>query len=351
MSLDIKATIEGPTIKVSVSEFEDGCQFAFYVYRGAKRFHTQKYGASSKLDFDTNGTPGYYRVLAFVRRGSDPPLRMFSNPVFANPVCVTASDLPEPGSDRMVYNIHGYQWTFPTLYYPGARAHLFVLLSAAVNRNHVELPVFNRWTWAEQSLFPGETLCIADPTLSLHPNLRIGWYLGTRSSDLLDELATIITKFAISRSIPRDNIIVWGSSAGGFAALSLATRIATSTAVAINSQTNPLSYEKKDQVELMRRVCFDALSDEAIRQQHPLRIDARSFFTPDARSRAILVQNKNDTHQHKDHFLPFWNSLGGAETDGWAQSSQHLAFVYEGPHAHVAESYILAQQILTKSCR
>ena len=330
-----------------MDSYEGDAEYAFYLFHNDVRISTQWYSKNSTVHFDTEGIPGYYRVLGYLKTMDGRYESGKSNPVFANPVVVTADDFPNADPVKMTYEFKGNHWSFPVLYYPNKEKFLYVMLTAAVNRKKMVLPVFNRWTWAQKGLFPGEILCIADPTIGQHDELNLGWYIGNQLHDPIDALANFITKFADSKEIDNKNIVIWGSSAGGFAALALSAKIEGSIAVAINAQTDALSYHIPGQVKLIREVCFGDLPESDIRSRFPLRVDMSKTWEAVQNSRVVLIQNILDEHHYMDHFLPFWASLGGSgNTEGWFSAGRHAAWIYRDIGGHASETEKMATQII-----
>lgn len=327
-----------------VSAGSGAAQFAFYIYRNEVRVHTQWYGSTPVVRFDTKGEPGLYRVFAFLLTPEGKKITKYSNPVFQNPGTFILEAPRVPMPEERVLLLHGPHWKFPALYYNSGHKQLFVMLTAAIDRARFTLPAFNRWTWAEK--FPGHVLCVADPTLELDGSMRLGWYLGTEKHDAADELSALIHSFAKALGIQNDKIVFWGSSAGGFAALSLASRLEGSTAVAINSQTDALAYSMKKVVELVKDKCFGGQAEASIRSEFGSRVDMRDAWSRVDQSRVILVQNKYDTHHYDCHFKPFWTSLGGNLEGGRSADGRHYAWLYEDARGHVPESEQMVPEIL-----
>lgn len=238
-------------INIDISDSDD-LTFAFYILRNGIRIHRTRYSSNSVFSFDTKGAPGYYRIVGFAKTADGTIESGKSAPVFFRPLALTDQNLDEFDPDLRAYELKGEVWNFPALYYPGDTDTLFIMMPSAFDRKKSTLPVFNRWTWADQGIFPGHVLCIADPTLELQNELQLGWLLGHKSSNLVEDLANFVLKFAKKLSIPNHKIVVYGSSAGGFAALALAACIKDSTAVAINAQTDVLSFASRWQVNLIR---------------------------------------------------------------------------------------------------
>lgn len=323
-----------------------GLKFAFYLLRnGTDRVQHSWYSDALERSF-TVTDPGYYRITCFAKEGDAAPQTIKSAPVFAAPLEVTPAALGEVGPGVEALTLAGERWRYPALYYPKDGKRLFVMLPSAIAPGTV-LPAFSRWTWRD--LFPGDVLCIADPTLELNRDLRLGWMLGRQDACATDDLVPFVTSLARARGIESKDIVFWGSSAGGFAALAMAARVEGSTAVAINAQTDALAYEMPSQVDLVRRVCFAGAPATEIRAAHAERVDMRALWRA-RRSRAVLVQNELDAHHHKVHFGPMWQALGGAVADGISTADQHTAWVYRDAGGHVPETKEMVAQIVARVC-
>ena len=323
-----------------------GGQYAFYVFRNEERIHMQWYSASPILRFDTKAKPGLYRVYSFLQSPDGKRTAKYSKPIFLHPSTFTLSSQNKPESEDRALQFEGLNWKFPALYFSSEHPRLFILPSGATDRNKITLPYFNRWTWAAAGKFPGHVLCIGDPTLELHDEMRLGWYLGKDTHDATDELCSFVQRFAETLGIPEDKIVFWGSSGGGFAALALASRIEGSTAVAINAQTDALAYHVAGVVDMVRDLCFDGRSAVDIQQMFGRRVNMEKAWVNNRNSRAILVQNKLDTHHYNCHFQSYWTALGGNPEGGWTADGRHCAWLYEDKRGHGPESEQMVVEIL-----
>lgn len=332
---------------VSLTQHQNNAEFAYNVYRNEEKVHVAWYSEKPVFSYNTNGIAGYYRVVAFAKVNGEYIEQVKSNPIFANPIKVTPDAFPNIENHHVAYQLEGKRWSFPTLYYPSDSDSLFVMLPSAADRAKMVLPAFSRWTWAVKGIFPGSVLCIADPTLELSEDLALGWLIGDKDDCATSELAEFILKLARHKGVPNEKIVIYGSSAGGFAALALAACIDGATAVAINTQTHALFYENKRQVALVRRHCFNDLSQEQIIRDFPDRVNMELRWKNVKHSRAFLVQNETDTHHYEVHFLPFWKSLGGIATAGIREAGQHKAWLYHQEGGHIPESMEMAQKIIS----
>jgi hypothetical protein len=323
-------------------------QFAFYVYRNGERIHTQWYSTDPALRFNIQAEAGLYQVKVFFLALDGTRITKYSNPVFLYPTVYTLTQaFKRPQPEERTLLLQGQHWKFPALYFSGNdQERLFVMLSAAIDRSKQSPPVFNRWTWAQTRKFPGHVLCVADPTLELRNDMKLGWYIGTAEHDTTEELSKLIRRFAEALGIPEDKIIIWGSSGGGFSALALAGRLEKATAVAINAQTDIFVYEIAHIVETVRISCFGNRTTQQIREQFGPRVNMAQAWRNNRGSRAILIQNKIDSHHYMCHFKPFWEALGGTTESGAAFGGRHYAWLYSDPQGHVPESEQMIPEIL-----
>jgi hypothetical protein len=95
-------------------------------------------------------------------------------------------------------------------------------------------------------------LCVSDPTLSVDPTLRLGWYTGRAGEGLQGRLALLLD--GISRRTGRE-LVLAGGSGGGFAAIMLASRLERpASAFVWNPQTDLLDYAPEAVADYLRVV-------------------------------------------------------------------------------------------------
>jgi hypothetical protein len=209
---------------------------------------------------------------------------------------------------------------------------LFVLLSGAVDRSRRTLPYFNRWSWDED--FPGHLLCVSDPTLRVHDNLRLGWYLGTSEVNWTATLARVVSRVAAQLDVQPSDITFYGSSGGGFAGIMLATHLDGAGAIAINPQTNVLHYHPRP-VKAMLMRCFPGVKPrsaglELVTQ----RFSATCRTARSPRARVLIAQNRLDEFHYKRHYTPFCDVLRLPVEGGPNSRCTRAAFPFEGPGGH-----------------
>lgn len=185
------------------------------------------------------------------------------------------------------------------------------LLSRALTEEKIraERAPFQRWSWAKRFKHP--VFCVVDPLTLGEDRLLLGWYLGKEGkNDLPRTLMPIVEH--IRNINPTVEIIGFGSSGGGFAAIAATLLGCTDRAIAINPQTNALKFNVRDAVDSFQRkrrytTCQSDLSKYGV-----------SNLGPD--SSILYVQNTFDTHHFTEHYLPFRRI--------YEQSSRRSAFSY-----------------------
>ncbi|MBQ8790724.1 MAG: hypothetical protein IJZ51_05390 [Ruminiclostridium sp.] len=128
------------------------------------------------------------------------------------------------------------------LYRKDSSDKLYVLFSGARKRG-AEPPVFARWSYYNYT--EGTILNIADPMFRDFDDLELGWYYGDNDSCYVNKIARLAR--IVATKLGKKEIIFFGSSGGGFAALLAACNCVGSTAIALNAQIKPVlwAYRKK----------------------------------------------------------------------------------------------------------
>ncbi len=224
---------------------------------------------------------------------------------------------------------------------------LWVLLSAARDPKASRLPKFDRWSWADK--FPGSILCISDPTFYLaSESLRIGWYVGAASHDWQRRLSDLVRAVAGMLGLRTDQVIAYGSSAGGFASLMLAAHLSDATALAINPQTRVLNYPPAA-VNVFLKVAFEGRPAARLNASERLRLDAVRTCGKALELRCLVAQNLDDTTHFEAHFKPFALSLGVPPDGGADRSGRLNALIYRDPRGHAPESPELAVELVSQA--
>ena len=230
------------------------------------------------------------------------------------------------------FNINHNSGQFEGLFIPkaGDNNKLFVCLSGARVASKNVLPHLQRWKW--NSRFPGSTLYLSDPSFRYNPQLSLGWYVGTKEKNWLKDLAEIIEIFAHKQGLSSSDVILYGSSAGGFASMKLTEIIEGAVAIAINPQTNVMMYIPSF-VKSFLRSNFD--TENLGFNNDRLTIMNSNILSKN--SKIFLFQNINDNSHYVNHYLPFVNYFGISEDTKFSEESKIVSKLFEGPEGHGPE--------------
>lgn len=185
---------------------------------------------------------------------------------------------------------------FECVFHYKASKKLYVLLNGALT---LSPPQFTRWSY--YPFLDGCMLNIADPMYRRYSDLKLGWYYGSEQYDLRAYVAELVKKVAHILEIEDKNIVFWGSSGGGAAAIECASLIEGAKTVAINPQIMLSEYDyEKD---------FRRITGSDLRKRDAFhRNDAIYYLKYTKESNFLLIFNirsKDDMIQVKNICLEF----------------------------------------------
>ena len=117
---------------------------------------------------------------------------------------------------------------------------LIIFSNGAIDPNKSKPPVFMRHSWHED--FNASCIFIDDRTVH-NNNLRIGWGVGSEDRHYLMDYSDIAQMIANTLSIQPENTYYYGSSAGGFMSMYLATLHKDTKAIVNNPQCYVDKYD------------------------------------------------------------------------------------------------------------
>lgn len=286
--------------------------------------------------------PDQHALAYSVRMTSTPVRELASNGAnvgildVPDPWCPTV--VPEPGAQRHRHVYPGGRALDSLLVNRGSET-LVVSFHGALNRKIFTIPRFERL----RSLlaYRVSSLYFSDPALHIHPSLELAWFTGWKGAEVHRDLARWIMTAA--EEIGARDIVLTGSSGGGFAAMMLATYIPGSTAVVYSPQVDVRVYEadgphphaaKRNYLrhvwpELAARIPdferFDFRGDweESIRD----RTSVPARFARPRETRIQFVSNRRDAHHHTTQLNALREAIG---TD----SDRLRVMPYDGPAGH-----------------
>ena len=174
----------------------------------------------------------------------------------------------------------------------------FVGFAAAMNPGiRRPLPFLQGRRIAPKSL---NMILLGDPSLALHPDVKVGWFLGNRRFDLPAILPRLLDH--ADRLMGAERRLLWGVSAGGTAALRYARD--GDTAVAVNPQTMLANFTR-GRVQPWTEHGWGLHR----RKAGPLLAEIGDLTRRAQHGRVVYVQNESDDHVAL-HMAPFAAATG-----------------------------------------
>lgn len=180
---------------------------------------------------------------------------------------------------------------------------LLIFFNGAIDRSKGSPPVFQRKSWIDA--FDANILIFDDPTINDENDLKLGWYIGNAQENVQYHIIQIIKAFLKSLNIDQSDTYCFGSSAGGFMAMVVATHMRDVTAIVNNPQTNVFK--------------FYAGILESFLEQNFKNIDSQEYITrfsiPDLIDKLQYIpkvyywQNIYDEFHYLHHYLYFQKAL------------------------------------------
>jgi len=180
--------------------------------------------------------------------------------------------------------------------------------SGRIDRKKHNLPFFQRHSWQNQ--FEESVIYFADPTFYIDSKLAAGWFMGTEDDWYLKTICEIIKKIVENRNIKYENILFYGTSSSGFAAVMLATMIKDSTALVGNFNYDIFKTHFQRLIDNLKEICFNGLDEDTIIKKYGYRVNIVELFKKmDYIPPIIYHVNVNSDVDLIDQCLPFIRSL------------------------------------------
>lgn len=144
---------------------------------------------------------------------------------------------------------------------------------------------------------------LSDPSLELHEDLRLAWFAGNREQrNLRWDTANALRH--IAADLGAKNIILVGTSGGGFASLLYSSMIPGSLAFVVNPQTDLMRYHPQHvakYAKLAWGMTFEK-SKEILPKRTTTSVIERYALGPD--HSVIYLQSATDLHHIENHMIP-----------------------------------------------
>ncbi|MGP0224859.1 heparinase II/III domain-containing protein [Paenarthrobacter sp. NCHU4564] len=196
----------------------------------------------------------------------------------------------------------------------GASDLLSVRFHGAINRTKTTLPFFQGLT--SELMEGGNHAVFQDPSLDLNKSMTLSWYLGDGSTNVHQFMAKCIQK--LQSETGASQVLLAGSSGGGFTALQVASYLPESVALVFNPQTDVKEYFRTS-ADVALDTCLQP--DVDVEEARGFRLSTsvvETYAMLKDLPRVLYVQNTGDTHhvtKHRDPFRRMLESEHGSHDD------------------------------------
>lgn len=181
--------------------------------------------------------------------------------------------------------------------------YLIVFSNGAVNPDKKQPPVFMRSKWHED--FNASCIFIDDRTIHA-TDMTIGWGLGTKKRYYIQDYYEIINRICTILEYKSSNVIYYGSSAGGFMSIALASYHKGSYAVANNPQVYIYKYQAEHVNKIYKNI-FEGMTKQYILKKYSTRFSLGALMSKNKNiPKTFYLQNRlceNDMEKHLNPFL------------------------------------------------
>jgi hypothetical protein len=246
---------------------------------------------------------------------------------------------------RFVVDVTGV--AFHAYFQRSEYSRLFVMLGGEAPKDRKSATHFERRAWGE--MLPGSVLWISDPTLDLSNEISLGWYVGTRDKDYTAEMAKLVARVAADLGVARSDIIFYGGSGGGFAALMCARFLPGVNCIVINPQID-LSKHEAEHRRKLAKVFSGEENFKAIAHAHPERVSVLAAF-PEPRNLPplVYVQNRQDKEHFDAHYALFCETYSAPKEGGISDNGHVLTLLFEHGEGHVHEPRPIVRPLLAQA--
>ena len=225
---------------------------------------------------------------------------------------------------RVDIHADGIKYEFLTDLKPESKL-LIVFGQSALVRTTVQLPVFQRWSWAAD--IPGASyISVNDPNFYLDETINAGWWFGTRTRDTPREFAALVRTAAEALDLQPEQIVFTGGSAGGFSSFQMAACLPGSRVVVDIPQIDMRRYSLEGEANNAARAAFGVSSIAEVPEDLLYRVDVIHRFQNERHIPDYLyLQNLRDTTHILRHFQYFVDrTVQMAHDHRWAMHAAEI---------------------------
>jgi len=183
--------------------------------------------------------------------------------------------------------------------------YIIAFSNGAVNPKKSKPPIYMRSKWGAE--FNASCIFIDDRTIHDLP-INLGWGIGTTERHYLVDYSEIVKTITYLLQYENENVIYYGSSAGGFMSMALASYHKGSIAIANNPQTYVHNYLPVH-VDKMYKAIFPKLNKNEILKKYGNRFSLLNIMTKNKYiPKTIYLQNRLCKSDMEMHLRPFYKN-------------------------------------------
>lgn len=187
-------------------------------------------------------------------------------------------------------------------------APLVVFGQSAITRPAAKPPVFHRWSWIDD--LPYSCMVLNDPTLYLSDRIEGGWFQGTEDHFYMETAAALVSEIASVLGISSKKVIFFGSSAGGFTSMQMATIMNGSHALVQIPQVDMSDYHVSAAIDDLLTYCYGGKTLDEATSLYPDRWSVIQAFRKYQHIPNIwYLQNSHDTNHLIRHYSKFVSGI------------------------------------------
>lgn len=197
-------------------------------------------------------------------------------------------------------------------------------------------PWFNRWSWT----FDDSTLYYHDPTLYLADDIYGPWGLGTPETWYLEKISIITAKIAEVMGVRNNDILFYGSSAGGFTSLMLSIMVKDSVCLAEVPQFDITSWGSFWRP--LKNASFD-MDDKEFIEKYGNRVSVMKLIQQkEYIPNAYILMDCSAEYDFTRQYLPFFKRLNNFKYDIKGNSMKLIIFGKNMGHSALPKDVVLS---------
>lgn len=221
-------------------------------------------------------------------------------------------------------------------FHKGKSSVLYVMFGGSRTRSGgkalAPLPSFYRWSWYQET--DASLVSLEDPMFYTFPECTLGWYYGTKEEDYRQYCARCIGKIAELLNIENRDIVLYGSSGGGTAAIGVSRYLTGCSVVAINPQ---IFLEKYPYTEELENITGMKLCGEA---DCFMRNDNCKIMMENLENTYFLIENVRSDGDYKTQLRSFCDIAGLNPEFGISKKGNIVTWLYDAPGAPSTHSSV-----------